>query len=381
MRILQVVQKPQRRGAEIFAYQLSNALRGNNHCVRTLYLYPYTGSGELPLYGEDKILGGQEQHPLEKFPGFHPVLLKYFMQQIKEFDPDIIQVNGARTVKYGAFARRFDPQGKWALIYRNIGNPEDWVQGLHYWLFYKYVVMSRVDGIVGVSQTTLDRLVSFYSLEKTTRKILRGVDTNSFQPILSREKMREKMQTCRHAPVLLFVGSLSPEKRPDRLLQIFQLVLQKIPDIHLWLVGEGALRSSLEKQVQDTNLCNNVHFVGVQPNVADYMNAADLLLLTSDTEGIPGVILEAGALGLPTVATNVGGIPESVKDGETGLLFEPTAIEQFANAIVALLRNEPLLHQMGQQAKTLIHSHYALDKIYLEYSEFYELVLSKRKIR
>src|SRR4029079_872302 len=101
--------------------------------------------------------------------------------------------------------------------------------------------------------------------------------------------------------------------------------------LHLWIVGGGPLRETLERQVHTSLLASSTRFLGVQHQVANYMNAADIVALTSATEGMPAVLLEAGALGLPVVTTRVGGVAECVLDGKTGILVQPSDEAGFAH--------------------------------------------------
>jgi glycosyltransferase involved in cell wall biosynthesis len=381
MRLLQVIQKPQRRGAEVFAYQLSQVLRRQGHEVFCAYLYPYHGDGSLPLATQDRALEGAEQHSFEKFLGAHPRLLSHLRDFISQIEPDVVQVNGARTVKYGALAHMSRRQQRWALIYRNIGNPQDWVHGAHYRLFYKHIVMPQLDGVVGVSQTTLDNLKKFYQFDIPTRNIPRGVDPALLQPTLQADEVRAKLQTPLDANVLLYVGSLTPEKRLDRLLAAYRRVAAQVESVYLWIVGDGVLRNELEENVRLSGLEQSVRFTGIQPEVANYLQSADLFVLSSDTEGIPGVILEAGVLGIPSVATNVGGVSECVIDGETGLLIEPQDEEGLADAIVQLLQNPERRLDMGKKAQRWVCDNFDMNHIAQEYLEFYAKVMADRQSR
>ena len=377
MKILQVVQKPQRRGAEIFAFQLSQELRHQGHEVRIAYLYPHDDANALPLHPTDCMLAGQERHPLEKSPGFHPLLLKRVIQQINNFKPDVVQVNGARTIKYGALAQYFCRHQSWVLVYRNIGNPNDWVLGRRRQLFYSRLIMPKLDGVVGVSQTTLDNLTNFYALTIPTTHIPRGIDPKALNFSLSRDVVRAKTQTPPLAPLILFVGSLTPEKRLDRLLRaVRQILSHHLPDLQVWIMGGGPLRPELEKQVESLGLNETVHFLGVQADVATYMQAADLLALTSDTEGLPGVILEAGWLELPAVATRVGGVSECVLDNETGLLVEPDDEDGLVQAMLSLLQYPEQRATMGGKAKSWIGKNFTIEKISQKYVDFYQQVLT-----
>lgn len=378
MRILQVVQKPQRRGAEIFAFQLSQELRRQGHETRIVYLYPHNETCGLPLEHGDCMLNGKPNHPFEKIPGINPFLLRRLLHAINEFKPEVVQVNGARTVKYGAFASYSCRDASWALIYRNIGNPGDWLHGWHYRIFYQKLVMPRLHGVVGVSRKTLQAVKEFYGLSIPMKNIPRAVDPASLLPAASRDALRRQTKTPSDAPVLIFIGSLTPEKRLDRLLRLAQQVRLQMPKLHLWLIGSGPLESTLRQQAHSLGIAESVRFLGAQNNVADFLNAADLLVLTSDTEGIPGVILEAGLLGLSVVATRVGGVPECVLDGETGVLVDRQDEQRLAVVVCDLLHDSARRHELGAKAKSWVGANFTIDKIANEYVDFYQQVQAFR---
>lgn len=377
MRVMQVVHKPQRRGAEVFASELSAQLRGRGCDVRSVYLYPHAGPAALPLEPTDVALGGREDHPWEHVFGVHPGLLKRLLAEISEFQPDVVQVNGARTVKYGAMARLL-ARGAWPLVYRNIGDPREWVRGWRQRVFYRTVVMPAIDGVVGVSDATLKNLRAFYPLRIPMVRIPRAVDVTSFAATASREQVRATVQVPVTAPVLLFVGSIAQEKRPDRLLRVLAKVLQRVPGARLWVVGDGPLRREFEAQATADALAEAVTMFGVQDRVADFMAAADVLLLTSDTEGTPGVVLEAGCVGLPAVATRVGGVEDCVIDRQTGLLAAPADEEGLAAAVLALLDDAQLRSRMGQAARRHITDAFDLGVVASQYVRLYEDVLAGR---
>jgi glycosyltransferase involved in cell wall biosynthesis len=234
--------------------------------------------------------------------------------------------------------------------------------------------MPQVDGVVGVSQATLRAVRDFYALDVPSINIPRGVVPAALIPERPRETVRRELGVPPTAPVLVFVGSLSREKRLDRFLQTTQRVLAALPDLSVWLVGDGPLRAEIEKQIKARELGGRVHLLGIQASVATYMSAADLLLLTSDTEGIPGVVLEAGVLGLPVVATRVGGLPECVLDGETGILVDPQDEKALTQAVLDLLRDQARRVEMGRRARPWIQARFTMDAIAQRYVDFYRHV-------
>lgn len=379
MRILQVVQKPQRRGAETFAYQLTNGFQKRGNDVRIVYLYPVSGPSALPLGSEDRVLKGRYEHVFEVFPGWHPQLVRDLRKSILEFQPDIVQVNGARTVKYGALVRSMDQDSRWALIYRNIGDPKEWVRGALKGIFYRRFIIPRVNGIVAVSNNALKVLEEFYKPVVPMVVIPTGCDNSALVPSETRNRVREGFSTSFDSPVLVFVGSLTPEKRLDRLFRIVQKTRMEVPDVTVWLVGEGPLRSQLETQSKSLGIDKAVRFVGVQKDIASILTAADIFVMTSDTEGIPASLLEAGYCGLPSVTTRVGSIQECVRDGETGFLVDPQEEDRFSAVLVRLLMSQAERNKIGSQAKKWISENFAMDRIVQKYLDFYRSVRSEDK--
>ena len=372
MRILQVVQKPQRRGAEVFAQQLCQELRSEGHEVRTAYLYPHDVEGALPLAEHDKVLGGREHHYFETIPGVHPLLLQRLKRFIDEMQPDVVQVNGGRTVKYGAAAavgRR-----SWILIYRNIGQPGYWIDGWRHQL-YSRMIMPRLDGVIGVSGRTLQAVKELYSVSVPTVRIPCAVDPRALVPTIESHFIRRQMTTPLEAPLIVWAGSMTDEKRIDRLIRTTIIVKQSLPNLHLWIVGDGPLRRGLEAEIQASPLAASVRVPGAQKHIANYMNAADVVALTSDTEGMPAVLLEAGLLGKPVVATRVGGVCECVLNGETGMLVGTDDEQGFAAAVASLLKRPDLRSRMGSAAKAWVQQNFTIGRVAPQYAAFYQRVL------
>ncbi|MEZ4729001.1 MAG: glycosyltransferase family 4 protein [Caldilineaceae bacterium] len=375
MRILQIVQKPQRRGAEIFALQQSKAMRTQGHTVGTIYLYPYRGEKTIPLQPNDWILDGKETHWQEKLPGINLKLLSQLQKKIMTFAPDIVQVNGARTIKYGAFVKKYN-RPQWKLIYRNIDNPTYWVNSQFHLWFYKHLVMPQIDGIVGVSETTLERVKTLYHTTAPAQYIPNGIDLSRLQPVGTTEEARHKLGQAADAKIVLFMGSLTTQKRPDRFLRIVHQLHGDFSNIQGWFLGDGPQRCELERQVAALQLENHIRFWGYQEEITSYIAAADLLLVTSDSDGIPAVVLEAGFLGKPTVGTKVGGMAECVLDGETGFLIDPQDEMGFAEAVTALLHNAPHCEAMGTQAKAWVVKNFAMAQVAQQYLDFYQQLIA-----
>ena len=153
--------------------------------------------------------------------------------------------------------------------------------------------------------------------------IANGIDVASFREPCDIRAIRRSLGIPLDAPLIGTVGRLAEIKRQDLLILAFANVKSRIPDAHLLLVGDGPLLHELTNLVGDLGLGDHVHFAGYQPHAAPYLQAMDVFALTSRSEGMPQALLEAAVIGVPIVASRVGGIPEVIESGRTGLLIEP----------------------------------------------------------
>ena len=173
-------------------------------------------------------------------------------------------------------------------------------------------------------------------------------------------------------PVVVFVGSLTPEKRPDRLARVFAGVVKQLPEARLWVVGDGPLRAEFEQLVDDLGITGSVSLIGTSDEVGSFLGAADVLALTSDTEGLPGVILEAACLGVPAVATDVGGVSDAVTTGKTGILVDPDDEAAFTTQLSQLLADRTTSVGLGSTASARFRTTFAITPVGEAYAQLYE---------
>ena len=148
---------------------------------------------------------------------------------------------------------------------------------------------------------------------------------------------------------ILFVGRLHPVKGVQYLLGAMSIVHRELPEAKLILVGDGEEREHLETLTDNLGIRECVEFAGRVPHerVKDYMNQAEVFVLSSLSEGFPVTILEAMACGLPVVATRVGGVPDIIEDGTNGYLVDAMNQEQIAEALLKLLQNDQLRKEIS----------------------------------
>jgi glycosyltransferase involved in cell wall biosynthesis len=177
------------------------------------------------------------------------------------------------------------------------------------------------------------------------------------------------------APVVGQVAVFRRQKRLDLWLRAAQRIAEEVPDAHFLLVGDGPLRAEVEAEVAALGLAGRVHLPGLQPEVGPYLSAMDLLLISSDFEGLPLVLLEAMALRVAVVATAVGGVAGAVADGETGVLVPPGNPGALAEAAIALLRQPARRRAMGEAARRRAEHRFSTGRMQEELEEVYDRVL------
>jgi len=150
---------------------------------------------------------------------------------------------------------------------------------------------------------------------------------------------------------ILHIGRFSEEKNHKGLIDAFKIFHAVKPNSVLELIGDGSLFDEIKKYVAEQNLEGAVSFLGLKTDVYRYINEADIFVLSSLYEGIPMTLIEAMGTGIPIVATNVGGIPNMLKNNQSALLTSVDS-QEISNAFVSLLENEDLRKKIGKSAQT-----------------------------
>lgn len=177
---------------------------------------------------------------------------------------------------------------------------------------------------------------------------------------------------------LLTIGRLVAAKRIDRFIRLVA-ELTRLTDrpVNAMIAGDGILRTALERQAIELGLDDTIiRFLGQVHDPSRLYHESDIMVLTSDREGTPNVVLEAMASGLPVVATKVGGLADIVRDGETGYLVEPGNQEALTNAVLDLVTDRARRMQFGANARSFVEKHHSLSFLAGNLLRLYEAVLA-----
>jgi glycosyltransferase involved in cell wall biosynthesis len=184
--------------------------------------------------------------------------------------------------------------------------------------------------------------------------------------------------TRRERPLIIAVGRL---KAPKDFLTLVRALGTLPPDsFEAVIVGEGPDRGRLEAEIEALGLEQHVRLAGERRDVPDLLAAADVFVLPSASEGMPVSVLEAMAAGLPVVASRVGGMPEQVSDGETGLLVEPGHIGELAAAVSRLIRDGELRRRLGTAGRARAEQEFDLEPFRRAHVELYSRELASRRL-
>jgi glycosyltransferase involved in cell wall biosynthesis len=264
----------------------------------------------------------------------------------KKKNPFIVTYHGDWVDSYGGLIRRIGV-------------------GLH----NKYLVdkvLCYADVIISPSECYINESRFLKKYKEKIVVIPNGINLKDFDISYSKEECRKKLGLPLNKKILLFFGYLSPYKGPEVLLKAMPEIIKNVSDVELVFAGKGEMKDELEILSKKLRIEKNVRFVGfVEDDMKPlYFKAADVFILpsTMSTESFGIVNLEAMACGVPIVASNIGGIPDIVKNGENGLLVQPKNTKALANAIIYLLENEDVKEKMGKNGRLKVKD-YLWEKI------------------
>jgi glycosyltransferase involved in cell wall biosynthesis len=207
-------------------------------------------------------------------------------------------------------------------------------------------VYQRVDHVVAVSSAIRDTLVGTYGVPAGRVDML--------LPATAAPAAAPRRVTGDDAAAQVgVVGRLVPEKGVDVFLHAVALVTPAVPTARFVVVGEGSLRAALEDRAASLGLTGVVTFTGFRPDAPGLIAGLDVLVVPSRSDGSPLVVCEAMAAGIPVVASRVGGLPDLVAHGESGLLVRPEDPAELARSLVRLLRDPPAAQALGRRGRQL----------------------------
>ncbi|HEX6221415.1 MAG TPA: glycosyltransferase [Acidimicrobiia bacterium] len=344
-RALILASTDRRRGAEVFTERLREGLLARGWLVEAVSLRGY---GELPRAELEALVTKGS----DVWRRFDPRVFAALRRKTGAFKPDVVVANGGATLRY---AVADNASQRYELVYMGIGEPDYWIRSrLSRWL--NRLLLRRADKILTVSEATRTQTVR---LEPRVADRIETTYTGVPDELFKIERSEPE------GPLrVLVVGSLSKEKDPELALQ----AMARLPGTVVRFVGEGPLRADLESLARALQIEERVEFTGSVAAVRPHLEWAHVLLLTSQSEGLPGAILEASAAGIPTVSVDVGGVREAVVDGLGGFVTA-RSIEEIVDALRKLDKDRRLLIEMGEAARDYARQNFLIDDVIDKYAD------------
>ncbi len=290
-----------------------------------------------------------------------PITIAYRLaKKFQQDRPDIVHTHKYKDSILGSIVARCLRVPHVVRVVHGMPEPFKGLKNLKmacYTLADRFVTSRFIDKVVAVSSDLEKRLAQSYGADRVVC-IHNGIDLEAVHVTTQRSEKRKEWQIDDKAIVIGTVGRLVPVKGHAILLEALRILLGSNHNVKLLLIGDGPLRGHLEAEVKRLGLVHTVIFAGHQEQSYDFINMMDIFVLPSFHEGIPMVLLEALALKRPVVASGVGGIPEVVSHGTSGMLVSPGNDGELAAALRELVQDQAKAAQFGIAGRSQVEQEF-----------------------
>ena len=313
--------------------------------------------------------------PSTSFVGINGILMQYsllnFLKKlIKERKIEIMLgynmlPEGIAAVR---LARKFElPVGFWA-IGSDINDFARYNR-INYYLSKKCIEKSHL--ILTESKDLENNIRTFSKKNVQMKTFYKGIDSSNFLNLPDKNVLKKELNLCLEKKYLLFIGRLIYDKGIYEIVESFRRIANIYPNHDLIMIGEEIEKEKLTVKFKEAGILNRVNFTGIIPynEIAYFMKASELLVFPSWAEGLPNVVMEAMAAGLPVVSSDAGGIPEVLINGVTGLSVPVKNVEKLTEAIIKMIKDTELRETCIHNARELILEKFDVKKNVLQLFE------------
>jgi glycosyltransferase involved in cell wall biosynthesis len=353
-------------GAEVLAARLARRLRGS-------FRFVFACLDEIGPLGMELRAEGFPIVLLGRKAGFDWGCPLRLARLVREQQVDVVHAHQYTPFFYAMTARLRGPRRP--ILFTEHGRHQpDYPRPRR--MLANRLFLSRRDRVVGVGEAVRQALINNEGIPGRRVGVLyNGIDVDAFAAAGAgpglRRTVRKELDFGRGEFVLLQVARLDYLKDHATAVRTMARVVNQMPHARLVLVGDGPERPAIEAQVRELNLADKVRLLGTRADVARLLHAADSFLLTSTSEGIPLTVIEAMAVGLPVVATDVGGLREVVDDGATGFLAPAKDDAALAGHILRLAADADLRRRMGLAGRERAKQNFDEPRMAEDYGRLY----------
>lgn len=342
-------------GAERLMVDIVKNLNPENFSVKIICLKRFGVWGlELKDFGVPLILLGQKR-------GLSLFSLIKLIRILKQERPDIVHTHLFGADSYGALAARLAGVKYLVSTEHNLNYNDGFIKNA-----VKILISKLFDKIIAVSSAVKDYIIKTYYIKTEKISVIyNGIEVNKF--LEPRDRLGEVKNNQKI--IIGSIGRLTKQKGFAYLIE----AISKLPgrNIECLIAGDGELKKELETKVKKLGLDDKIKFLGWQKDIKSFLDKIDIFILPSLWEGFGIAILEAGAAGLPVVASKVNGIKEIIEDNKDGLLVEPADSDELARKIESLLKDGNLRVELAANLRIKIKNNFNIKKIADSYEELY----------
>jgi N-acetyl-alpha-D-glucosaminyl L-malate synthase BshA len=354
-------------GSGVVATELGKELATRGHDVHFIsYALPIRLTmTDRVFFHEVEVLS----YPLFEYPPYDLVLATKMAEVMTRYDLDILHVHYAIPHSISAYLAKMMLTDRVVPFVTTLhGTDITLVGNDRSYLPITRFGIERSDAVTAVSEYLKQRTIQEFQIGRPVDVIPNFVDCDIYGP--ARDRSIRKKFARDDESILIHISNFRPVKRVEDVIGIFANVRKKVR-ARLLMVGDGPERPKAEWLAHTHGIQDDVTFVGKQNDMSQLLSISDILLLPSELESFGLVALEAMACEVPVVATRVGGIPEVVRDGVDGFLYDVGDINFMADGCLSILSNREVRERLGKAAREHATRNFCASKIVLKYEELY----------
>ncbi|NWG32498.1 MAG: glycosyltransferase [Rhodocyclaceae bacterium] len=291
--------------------------------------------------------------------------LRRFMAEQR---PDVVNTHSSRDTQLAGMAARLLARRPRLVRTRHLALP----------ITSKFTYRVLPDHVVTVSRHVENALVRAGVPREHITTVHTGIDFSRYDRALVKGDLREALGLPADTLLIGTVAILRRKKGHAELLEAVPAVLERFPDAHFVFAGDGPQHANIERRIAALQLSEHVHLLGLRRDVVNVLASLDLFVLPTHQEALGTAFVEAGAMGLACIGTNVDGVPEVINDGETGLLVPVHDPAALAQAIIALLADPARRRAMGEAASRHVRQKFSREAMVGGMVAVYERLLGQR---
>jgi glycosyltransferase involved in cell wall biosynthesis len=307
--------------------------------------------------------------PVDELPmmnSFDPISIIGLARLLRRLRVDVVNTHSGRDTLLAGIAARLIPNRPRIVRTRHLILP----------ITSKATYSVLPDHVVCVSHAVEEYLAGAGVPRAMLSTIPTGVDTARFDPAATEATLRTELGIAADVPLIGTVAILRMKKGYQDLIAAIPRVLAAVPDAHFVFAGNGPQRDNIERALAEARINDRVHLLGLRSDIPQVLKSLDVFVLPTHQEALGTSYIEAQAMGVPVIGTRVGGVPDTMIEGETGLLVPPHDPPALADAIIALAGDCERRQRMSAAGRRWVLEEYTVERMAERMHALYERVLA-----